>query len=179
MTSSCWPATKAWCEAQAKRDDITAKMKLEQLKIDEIEGKLTKAVAAFKKVNDRFDAQVKLALNKRWGFGDWFRTQPVINGFADPLKIQQFTIDDIPIDYNFKKVTRFDRCMSCHVGIDRPAYTRANLEALTKDDFQKGQARGAEDQYKRRIDAIEGAKGSDGHPQSRRHASLVSCPRTC
>ena len=51
---------------------------------------------------------------------DSLRTLPVINGFADPLKIQQFTINDIPIDYNFKIVTRFDRCMTCHLGIDRP-----------------------------------------------------------
>ena len=67
---------KKLAEEQAVRDDITTKMKLEQLRIDEVEGKLTKAIAEFKKVNDRFDSQVKLAHSKRWTWGDWFRTQP-------------------------------------------------------------------------------------------------------
>jgi cbb3-type cytochrome oxidase cytochrome c subunit len=141
--------------AQAERDGIVSQIKAEQFKIDEIEGKLTKALAEFKKVNDRFDAQVKLALSKRWGFGDWLRTQPVINAFADPLKIQQFTINDIPIDYNFKQVTRFDRCTSCHLGIDRPTYTRENLMALTKEDTSKGKLDEAIEMYKERIKVLD------------------------
>jgi hypothetical protein len=104
-------------EMQANRDEIVNKIKLEQMVLENIEGPYTKAVANFKKVNDRLDTQVKVALNRRWGWGDWLRTQWIINGFADPLKIHQFTINDIPIDYNFKMVTRYDRCMSCHVGI--------------------------------------------------------------
>ena len=63
-----------------------------------------------------------------------FRTLPIIDGFASPTKIHQFTLNDLPIDYNFKYVTRFDRCTTCHLGIDRPAYTKANLTQLTDDD---------------------------------------------
>ncbi|MBM3997299.1 MAG: c-type cytochrome [Planctomycetes bacterium] len=142
-------------DAQAKRDGIVSEMKLEQQKIDAIEGELTKAVAEFKKVNDRFDSQVKLALNKRWGWGDRFRTLPVINGFADPLKIHQFTINDIPIDYNFKQVTRFDRCMSCHQGIEKANFTRANLEALWKTEDSQKQIDEAIANHKKRLEALD------------------------
>ena len=123
-------------KAQSDRDLLVSQMKAEQQKVEKIQGPYTKAVAEFKKVNDKIDSQIKAAINKRWGFGDWLRTQPVINGFADPLKIHQFTINDIPIDYNFKQVTRFDRCMSCHQGIDRPAFTRENLmDTVVKDKY--------------------------------------------
>src|SRR5262249_53293668 len=142
-------------EAQKKRDEDVSKMKAEQLRIDEVQGKLTTALAEFKKVNDKFDAQVKLALAKRWGWGDRIRTMPVINGFADPLKIHQFTINDIPIDYNFKLVTRFDRCMSCHQGIDRPAFTRENLMKLTQTDANEAKLEEAKEFYKRRIGVLD------------------------
>src|SRR5262249_36515676 len=32
--------------------------------------------------------------------------------------------------YNFKYVSRFDRCTTCHLGIDRPTYTRDALVGL-------------------------------------------------
>ncbi len=113
-----------------KQDDIAAQIKSEQKKISEIEEELTKAQSEWKKVNDRFETQVKLAVNKQYGISDWIRALPIIDGFASPVKIQQITNNEIPIDYNFKHVTRFDRCQTCHLGIDRPAYTRENLAAL-------------------------------------------------
>jgi len=107
-------------DAQAKADVVTAQLKEKQVQIDAIEQPMTKAQSAWKKVTDKFDTQVKLAYAKQWGWGDWFRALPIIDGFASPVKIQQITNNDIPIDYNFKQVTRFDRCHTCHLGIDRP-----------------------------------------------------------
>ena len=42
-------------------------------------------------------------------------------------------LDTLPIDYNFKYVTRYDRCTTCHQGIDRPAYSKEAISDLTKD----------------------------------------------
>lgn len=142
-------------ERQATRDDIVAQLKVQQLEIERYEGPYTKAAADFKKVSDKMDAQIKLAISKRWGWGDWFRTLPVINGFADPLRIHQFTINDIPIDYNFKYVTRYDRCMSCHVGIDRPAFTREALYSLREPANNAGNIERAKDYYKRRLKVLD------------------------
>ncbi len=146
--------------SQKKRDEIVNKMREEQLKIERIEGPVTKAVADFKKVSDKLDTQVKLALTKRWTIYQTIRTLPVINGFADPLRIHQFAIYDIPIDYNFKQVPRFDRCMSCHVGIENPAYSRANLENLIGRGISHQKLTAAKTQYDKRVKAIGDPKES-------------------
>ncbi len=145
---------KNLAEKQSTRDTIVSDMKKEQLKIDAVEGPYTKATAEFKKVCDKLDTQVKLADTKRWTIYDSIRNIPVIDGFAAPVKIHQFTINDIPIDYNFKYVTRFDRCMSCHVGIDRPAYTAESLKALTTDASQANLDKAIEI-YKQRVAALD------------------------
>ncbi|MCI0642224.1 MAG: c-type cytochrome [Gemmataceae bacterium] len=118
--------------AQVDKDKTQTDLTLLQRDLDKLEKPLTDALSHLKKVNDKFDTQVKLAITKQWGLGDWVRNFPVLDGFAPPLKIHQFTINDVPIDYNFKHVTRFDRCMSCHLGIDRPAYTKERLRELTR-----------------------------------------------
>ncbi len=41
---------------------------------------------------------------------------------APPVKIQQITLPELKINYNFKDVPRFDRCTTCHLGIDRVGY---------------------------------------------------------
>jgi mono/diheme cytochrome c family protein len=120
-------------EAKADRDKFLQEIKLKQARIDQIEGPFTEAQSEWKRISDKFDVQIKAAYYKQWGWGDRIRALPIIDGFASPVKIQQYTNNDIPIDYNFKYVTRFDRCTTCHLGIDRPNYTKDALRALTKD----------------------------------------------
>ena len=123
---------KKVADAQADKDKIQAELKELQVKTDQYEGPLTASISNWKKLTDKFDAQVKLAINKTWGVGDFLRSAPVLDAFASPIKIQQFTINDIPIDYNFKYVTRFDRCMTCHQGIDKPGFAKDKLRELTR-----------------------------------------------
>jgi mono/diheme cytochrome c family protein len=83
-----------------------------------------------KRVTGTFDRYAKLASSKNWTFGDTFRELPIIDGFESPTKIKQIWLPDLTIDYSFKDVPRFDRCTSCHLGIDRAAYTREALTSL-------------------------------------------------
>src|SRR5262245_29309095 len=115
---------------QGKRDEFVNQIRELRSQADALEKNLTDKLSALKKLNDRSDAQVKIAINKQWGWGDAIRMLPVIDAFAAPIKIHQITNNDVPIDYNFKYVTRFDRCMSCHLGIDRPTYTKDMLRSL-------------------------------------------------
>ena len=120
-------------DKQAERDAIQLSMAESSTQADALESDLTKKLSRQKQVYDRFDSLVKTSLVKRWGFGDTVRALPILDGFASPTKIQQITNNDIPIDYYFKPVTRFDRCTTCHLGIDRPTYTPEALAKLCED----------------------------------------------
>src|SRR5207237_9482520 len=93
--------------------------------------KLEQEIAALEKqykeqVAD-FDRFLKLAAQKHWGATKTIRTLPILEGFASPTKIQQYTLTELPIDYNFKYVTRYDRCTTCHMGMEKAAYDPASI----------------------------------------------------
>jgi mono/diheme cytochrome c family protein len=113
--------------ARAEVDSFHANLRDLQQKQDDIERPLTKAMGELTKMNADFDLQVRLSMQKQWGFSDWFRSIPVIDGFAAPVKIHQFTLPELTINYNFKQVTRFDRCMTCHLGIERGSFVADRL----------------------------------------------------
>ena len=46
---------------------------------------------------------------------------PILSAFNSPDKIDQIWLPDLKVDYNFTKVARFDRCITCHRGIQRTA----------------------------------------------------------
>ena len=48
-----------------------------------------------------------------------------------PTKIQQISLPELTINYNFKDVPRYDRCTTCHQGIDRLGFdVKANGEKM-------------------------------------------------
>jgi len=104
-----------------------------QISPQDAEDQLSAAEDKHKKLTDEFDRFLKLAAQKEWKFGDWVRSLPILEGFASPTKIQQYTLDELPIDYSFKYVTRYDRCTTCHQGLERPAYDKATLAKLTQN----------------------------------------------
>ena len=53
----------------------------------------------------------------------FFRGLPGID-LMPPTKIQQISLPDLTINYNFKEVPRYDRCATCHQGIDRIGYDK-------------------------------------------------------
>ena len=122
-------------KTKAVSDDYDEKMKELQDQLSKLQAPLLEAESEWKKLNDKFEAQAKLAIAKQWTMWDSIRDLPVIDGFASPFKIHQFTIEsnDIPLDYNLAIVRRYDRCMTCHLGIDRPAYTKEMLRSLVND----------------------------------------------
>lgn len=44
---------------------------------------------------------------------------PVVDAWGSDLAIRQVWLPNLTLDYNFRQVPRFDRCMTCHVGADR------------------------------------------------------------
>ena len=59
------------------------------------------------------------------GIGAFVRSLPGLDLAAPPTRIQQITLPELTINYNFKDVPRYDRCLTCHQGIDRIGYDKA------------------------------------------------------
>ncbi len=76
-------------------------------------------------------AQKQAQYGEGSGFGGFLnrslatlRGLPIIDLAAPPTKIQQISLPELLINYNFKEVPRYDRCTTCHLGIDRPGYDK-------------------------------------------------------
>ncbi|HTU27728.1 MAG TPA: c-type cytochrome, partial [Pirellulales bacterium] len=46
---------------------------------------------------------------------------PIIDAFGRPLKVEQIWLPKLTINNNFSDVARFDRCTTCHQGLDKTA----------------------------------------------------------
>lgn len=125
---------KQLIEAQNKLDEAVKELKQNQLAQTRAEERLSKAEDDLKKVSGEFDRFAKAAAQKRWRLGDTVRNLPVLDAFAAPTRIQQYTLNDLPIDYSFKYVTRFDRCTTCHLALDRPTFTKDMLDKLKPEN---------------------------------------------
>lgn len=93
-------------ERQAMRDQITA-----------IEGELAAArrdVERLQKTKELIAPDSWFAAAKR-DVMQW----PIIDGFNSPHQIKQIWLPDLKITLGMAQTARFDRCQTCHLGIDR------------------------------------------------------------
>ena len=73
---------------------------------------------------------------------DYFRDAPLLDFMAPTLKVAQVITPNVVDDVNFTKVPKMDRCMTCHLGIDKRGYekfpqpftTHPNLEMFLGGD---------------------------------------------
>src|SRR5262249_58845092 len=130
-------------------EDANTKLNEAQAGVYEAEKELAKAQDEEKRVAGEFDRLAKNAAQKSWKLGDWVRKLPVIDGFASPVRIQQTVLEELPIDYAFKRVPRFDRCTTCHLGIDRANFAADVLAGLgTVDEGTDKKLAGAKEMLK-------------------------------
>jgi mono/diheme cytochrome c family protein len=120
---------------------------------------VNRAEDALKKLTASFDRYAKTTAQKRWKWGDWFRSLPIVDAFESPTKIKQVWLPELTIDYGgFKDVPRFDRCISCHLGIDRASFDRDSLKRLT---LSPELARKELEQAEARKKELEGKDGNE------------------
>ncbi len=74
---------------------------------------------------DRVERVIVQKDKQYYGIGALIRGLPGLDLAAPPTKIQQISLPELTINYNFKDVPRYDRCMTCHQGIDRIGYDKA------------------------------------------------------
>jgi cytochrome c2 len=119
-------------EAQLQVEDVNERLRQVKTAQADADQRVVKAEDKLKNLTADFDRFIKLVTQKKWTFWDTFRAWPILDAFASPTRIQQMTLSDLPIDYNFKQVTRYDRCTTCHLGIDQPKFARPALKYLTE-----------------------------------------------
>jgi cbb3-type cytochrome oxidase cytochrome c subunit len=72
---------------------------------------------------DRIARVIAQKEKQYFGLAAWIRNLPGID-LMPPEKIQQISLPELTINYNFKDVPRYDRCTTCHQGIDRIGYDK-------------------------------------------------------
>ena len=72
---------------------------------------------------DTFDRSLKQKDAQYFGLMAWLRGLPGVD-LVPPTKIQQISLPDLTINYNFKDVPRYDRCTTCHQGAERLGYEK-------------------------------------------------------
>ncbi len=102
--------------------------KIQEAMVDREEA-FRKQLADFKA--KRRQLQETLATNTAFGRG--LLELPIIDAFGRPLQIDQIWLPDLTVNYNFSDVARFDRCISCHQGIDKTAPGSSTLPGFASE----------------------------------------------
>jgi len=95
--------------------------------ITEEEDAARNALADHRATLDRLDRNLAA---QQTSLGKRMLRLPLIDAFGRPLAIDQTWLPELTIDYNFRQVARFDRCATCHEGIDHNAPGRADQPAF-------------------------------------------------
>lgn len=77
--------------------------------------------------------------DRRSNLGKKALEMPVLDAFNGPLQVEQIWLPDLTLNNNFRNVARFDRCTTCHRGMDKtmpgsphePAYPEAETVVVS------------------------------------------------
>ncbi len=111
----------------------------------------------------------KTVVDRAPNFGKSLLELPVLDAFNSPLKIDQIWLPKLTINNNFRDVARFDRCVTCHKGIDKsapgapgePLYCSTESVAIalpTPAAVEKSQASGEDSDGNDRLEDMYGIR---------------------
>ena len=91
--------------------------------LDSLIGRVTSAEdTAAKAVADhrtRLGLLQKTLADRRSNLGKTTLELPVLDAFNSPLRVEQVWLPQMTLNNNFREVARFDRCITCHRGMDK------------------------------------------------------------
>src|SRR5437762_2666103 len=67
---------------------------------------------------------------------DYFRNAPLLDFMAPTIKVQQIILPNVMDDVNFIRVPKQDRCMTCHLAIDKVGYEKYPQPFTTHPDLK-------------------------------------------
>lgn len=83
---------------------------------------LTKTTAKKEQVEKKIKELSKQLKNFEKNFQNIFRNLPITDYISPTLTIKQIVLPHLLEDYHFTKVPKIDRCMTCHLNIDRAGF---------------------------------------------------------
>ena len=138
MNAVIVPTENEYHDLEKQLEDVVKRQDSLKAELAVLKGGIDGLVSRKAEINRDLD-RVERALkqkNEQYGLGSILsgmfadlRELPVIDLAAPPVKIQQISLPDLTINYNFKDVPRYDRCQTCHLGIDKLGY---DTDALGK-----------------------------------------------
>ena len=123
-------AEAAMAEALAAIEAKKAEVAAIQKQIDGIDRKVGAIQEKLSQLNPQGLAKV----------GKFVRDAPLLDWFNPTEKVQQVVVPEVRTDLNFLTVETIDRCQTCHINIDNPAFEENNL--LLFAERQLAQAQG-------------------------------------
>jgi len=105
-------------EMRQAREQLTKDMADITAQRDEVQSKITKMTADY-------TTQKKKIQSLSPNFFFYFRNAMLLDFMSPTIQIQQVVLKNLPEDLYFAKTMRVDRCMTCHVAIDKKGYEEA------------------------------------------------------
>ena len=87
--------------------------------LKDVTAKEDKAQKALDEHNALVEKYVKAAKEHAANIGKSLLELPILDAFNSPLKIENRWLPQLPWNNNFRDVARFDRCETCHQGVER------------------------------------------------------------
>jgi|GEM_PF-2522762 len=163
---------------QQRTDELALKLQQAEQVLKDAEGKrneLVKTVNGLKSQLDQLRTDANSLQRKIMLLGDPVVQKalaaPVVEFLASPLQNKQIQIERIKKDVKFALVPTVDRCMTCHVGADRPHsfFTVESLEGVGEKaaEFTRENLKPLLDLAARRADSVNVAASERPHGNSR------------
>lgn len=113
-------------EASVEEKTLAAQTaKTDRLDLEAILAKMTaEELVAIKKLETHQSTLKQLQISydeRRPNLGKAILELPIIDAFGRPLKIDNLWLPQLTFNNNFRDVARFDRCTTCHQGIEKTA----------------------------------------------------------
>lgn len=106
--------------------------------LEETLAKIRSGETAAQKALEDHDAEVKRLQMAYHDQTDRWRELlelPIIDAFNSPLKVKQIWLPKLTLNNNFRDVARFDRCTTCHLGIETTAPGSPTEPAYRPEEF--------------------------------------------
>ena len=125
--------------AREKVDELTATQQQATIYRKALDVVLGRMLAKEAKARKDLDEQVQkltrlddVVADRQYDWAKELLSMPIIDAFGRPLKVEQIWLPKLTINNNFRDVARFDRCITCHLAIEKTLLVRLPRQPIRR-----------------------------------------------